>query len=78
VTLTPSIDSKPLDVGGWQPSNTIRTAFESLVHIVQGLADILIWLVIVILPFALLIYLGYRIYRRFRPRIIPTTTEQQP
>jgi hypothetical protein len=77
VTLTPSIDSKPLDVGGWQPGNTIRTAFESLVHIVQALADILIWLVIVILPFAIVAYVIYRISRRFWPQAKPSSTEEQ-
>ncbi len=78
VTLTPSEDSKPLAVGGWQPGNTIRKAIESFVVIVQGLADIAIWFAIVILPFAIVLYLVYLIFRRFRPRTIASRLDNQP
>ncbi len=75
VTLSPSADSAPLQIGGWQPGNTLKSAFEALVRLVQGLLDVLIWLVVVGLPFVILLFVAYRIYRRFWPRTIaPSTT----
>ncbi len=68
VTLSPRQDNKPLDVGGWQPGNTIKAAVESLVHLGQSLVDLLIWLAIVVLPFIVLLYIAYRLIRRFRPK----------
>ncbi len=67
VNLSPRQDDKPLDIAGWQPTTTLKAALESLVHILQGLVDLLIWLAIVVLPFVVLLYLAYRLIRRFRP-----------
>jgi hypothetical protein len=78
VTLSPSADSKPLAIGGWQPSGTVKDAVQTLVQILQGLVDIAIWLIIVVLPFAIVAFLAYRVYRRFRPRRVQPKSEPTP
>ena len=78
VTLSPSADGAPLQIGGWQPGSTLKSAFEALVHLVQGLVDLLIWLIVVVLPFAILLYIAYRIYRRFWPRTAQAAVSVPP
>jgi ABC-type multidrug transport system fused ATPase/permease subunit len=57
IDLTPDILSQPIEVGGWQPQGVARSALETLVATLQTLADVAIWLVIYVLPIALLIAL---------------------
>ncbi len=82
VTLSPSADNTPIEIGGWQPGNTLKNALEALIHLGQGLIDVLIWLIVVILPFALLFgivaYIAYRIYRRVKPRTAHSSQSGQP
>lgn len=55
VSLTPDELSRPLEVAGWRPQGIARDAIEALIGALQGLAGILIWLVIFLLPLFLLI-----------------------
>ncbi len=55
VTLIPDALAQPLQVSGWRPAGVVREAFEALIGILQGLASLLIWLVIVVLPVVLIL-----------------------
>lgn len=48
---------KPLEIGGWKLEGTTRDAVQTLINFVQGFVRFLIWLVIVILPIGLIIFL---------------------
>jgi hypothetical protein len=70
VTLVANEQDKPIEIGGWRPLDTAKSAFETLVGALQALVNLLIWLVIVVLPiiaiFGLPTWLVYRITRRRR------------
>lgn len=70
ISLTPDIASRPVQVAGWRPQGVARDAIEALISALQGLATLAIWLVIVVLPIALLIgvplWLVVRFVRRRR------------
>ena len=57
VNVTPDELAQPIEVAGWQPSGVARQAVEALVGVLQALANLLIWFVIVALPVLLLILL---------------------
>ena len=57
VDLTPDEINAPVIEEGWQPLVTIKDAFRSLVRLLQGLFDVIINLVIVVLPILLLLAL---------------------
>lgn len=57
VDLVPDQATAPVIEEGWQPLVTVKNAFRSLVNILQGLVELLINLVIVVLPVALLLAL---------------------
>jgi hypothetical protein len=57
ISLTPDELSQPIEVGGWRPVGVARDALQALVGALQGLATIGIWLVIVVLPLALIVIL---------------------
>lgn len=60
-------DASPIQVsGGWNPSRTFERAWGVFVSVFGFLADILIWVVVVLGPFALLAGLIYWIVRRVR------------
>lgn len=69
VTLEPDAVAKPLVAEGWRPSETVRNAFSSLVGFLQGVADLLIVLVIVGVPVVLVVLvpvvLLYRAWKRW-------------
>ena len=56
----------PLD--GWNPGRTFGRAFDVFLAIFGTLADVLIWIGVVIGPFALLAWLGWRLALRLRRR----------
>jgi len=47
----------PVSIAGWQPGGVARDAIQALVSFLQGLADVLIWVGLCILPVLLLIWL---------------------
>jgi hypothetical protein len=55
VEIRPDVLSQPLSVGGWEPQGTARAAVEALVTALQGLVNLVIWLLIFIIPLAILI-----------------------
>jgi hypothetical protein len=46
--------AQPLQIGGWRPQGTAKDALEALITTLQHLADFGIWLVICVLPIALI------------------------
>jgi len=65
IDLTPDILSQPIEVGGWQPQGVAREALESLISALQTLVDIAIWLVIFLLPIALIVAIPVWLLVRF-------------
>jgi hypothetical protein len=68
--LRPStLQLPPIDPGsGWSPMRTFQNAFAVFVRVFGFLADILIWLGVVVGPFALVLWLGIVVARRLRSR----------
>ena len=55
VELIPHILYQPVSVGGWEPRWVAKSALQSLVTALQGLANVLIWAVIFILPLLVIV-----------------------
>ncbi len=55
VTLIPDALAQPVSVAGWRPQGTLRQAFEALVRTLQFLVEALIWVLVYLLPVALLV-----------------------
>ena len=53
--ITPDELAQPIQVGGWNPKGTARDAIQSLVRMLQFLADALIVIVILVIPILLVI-----------------------
>lgn len=64
VTLEPDAVAKPLVAEGWRPTETVRNAFGSLVGFLQGVADLLIVLVIVGVPVVVVILIPVLLLRK--------------
>jgi len=78
IDLTPDIATQPLDPQTWQPGVVVRESFETLVIVLQGVANFLISTVIVLGPLALLfglpLWLIVRyVLRRRRQRTLAAT-----
>lgn len=58
VTLTPDPISRPLVIEGWRAGVVLRSALSALVDALRGLATAAIWLVVYLLPLALIVALG--------------------
>jgi hypothetical protein len=82
VDLVPDQVTAPVIDSGWQPLVTVKNAFRSLVNILQGLVELLINLVIVVLPVLVLLALPIIVLvllvRWLRRRKQPTPTEATP
>jgi tellurite resistance-related uncharacterized protein len=63
-SITVQIDAKasvqPISVAGWEPKGIARDAVQALINFLKGLANFLIWLVILVLP--ILIVIGLPLY----------------
>ena len=57
VDLTANAASQPLKIGGWQPVGVAKEALQSLIRTVQVLLNVVIYLVLLVLPVAALIFL---------------------
>jgi len=66
VNFQPSAVSLPDLPGGWNPGLTLRRAFSVFLQIFGFLADILIWVVVVVGPFFLIGWGAFRLFRRLR------------
>jgi hypothetical protein len=51
---------QPLQIGSWQPVGVAKRAISALINTLEFLADILIWLVLYILPVALILFFPAR------------------
>ncbi|MBI4771022.1 MAG: DUF4349 domain-containing protein [Chloroflexi bacterium] len=69
VELIPDAATRPLQIGGWRPSATVRQAFEVLVRNLQCLADGLVVFIVRVLPFLLMVFAPlYLVWRALRRR----------
>ncbi len=69
VDVTPKAIQEPIQIAGWNPGHTAQNALAALVNLLQGLADLIITIVIFGLPVLLIIGLpGLLIWRRVRRR----------
>ena len=72
LTLEPDAVAKPLVAEGWRPNETVRSSFGNLLAFLQGVADLLIYLVIVGLPVILVILIPVLLvrmaWRRWGPK----------
>jgi hypothetical protein len=60
VNISAEASVQPLKIGGWQPVGVARDAVQALISALKGIVNIIIWLIIFILPLALVIYLPAR------------------
>ncbi|MEW5872324.1 MAG: DUF4349 domain-containing protein [Chloroflexota bacterium] len=63
---TGAASAPPIQIGGWNPGRTLQNAFSVFVSIFGFLADIFIWLVVVVGPFLLAAIIARVLIRRFR------------
>lgn len=83
IELIPDELAQPLEIGGWRPEGTAKQAVETLITTLQFLADAGIWLVICIVPIALLLgvpgyFIGRRVIQRRKLREEEGTAELPP
>lgn len=57
VDLIPDVLARPVVESGWRPLETLKNAGRTLVNILQGLVDALIWVVIVVIPVLIILAL---------------------
>jgi hypothetical protein len=55
ITLTSADSIKPITIAGWEPVGVARDALQTLVHALQGLTTMVIWVILFLLPFILVI-----------------------
>ena len=58
---------QPIQIGGWQPVGVAKNAIEALINTLQGLVNVIIWMVIFLLPVGLVIGVPLTfLWRKFR------------
>lgn len=70
-TITINLAEEPtlqIPTGEWKPWVTLKEAFQSSVRLWQGLVSVIIWLVIVILPVAIIVWIIVKIIKAVRRR----------
>lgn len=76
IELIPDVLSQPVSVAGWEPQGVAKEALQTLVVALQGLANLTIWLAILVLPLliiflipvALIIWLIRAWWKRYKVR----------
>jgi hypothetical protein len=68
VELVPTDAARPVAAPGWQPGETVRDSFRTLVSFLRWLIDALIFTVIVLVPVGLVLVLLWKLLRPFLPR----------
>jgi hypothetical protein len=53
VQVLPDVAAQPLQIGRWQPQGTVKNAVEALIGAYQWFVDALIWIIIFVLPVAI-------------------------
>ena len=52
---------QPLTIGGWEPAGVAKEAVQALINTLKSIADAAIWIVLYLLPVALVIFLPLRL-----------------
>jgi hypothetical protein len=69
ITLKADEAVQPLNIGGWEPVGVAKDAVQALVNTLQTVGDVLIWVLIYILPLAILfvviVWFGRKMQKRF-------------
>lgn len=67
VDLIPEeLDRPPtVEIGGWNPVDTLASALQTLVSVLQGIVDIVIWLVVIGVPLVVIVGVSWWLIRRF-------------
>jgi hypothetical protein len=55
IELIPDVLYQPVSVAGWEPQGVAKEALQALVAALQGLANLTIWLVILVLPLLIIL-----------------------
>ena len=66
ITLRPTPVIQPVEIGGWQPLETARDAFQTLINLLQGAADVVITVAIIGLPLGIVLLIPVLVLRRRR------------
>ncbi len=67
VELVPEALETPIQIAGWSPEGTARSAFVALLNVLRFLVDVAITLVVLVLPLALIVGVpSWLVYRRVR------------
>jgi TolA-binding protein len=84
VTIKAEASIRPVTIGGWQPVGVARDAVQALVSTLKFLANALIWIVILVLPIGLVLYLVVRLIvwffrklrgnRKAKKTVVPPTS----
>ncbi|HMD88205.1 MAG TPA: DUF4349 domain-containing protein, partial [Anaerolineaceae bacterium] len=78
VQLTSEAAVQPLTVGGWQPVGVARDALQALINTMKFLGNAAIWLIILVLPVVILLYLVIRLIIWIIRRLIRNKKAIQP
>jgi len=69
VDITGDEEAQPLQIGGWQPVGVAKDAIETLVKTLQWMGDVGIWVVLCVLPIAVLVGIPLFFVGRYVKRI---------
>lgn len=69
VELVPTEAARPVAAPGWQPSERVRGSFRTLVNLLRGLVDFLIFFVIVLVPLGIVLFLIGKVLRQIWRRL---------
>jgi hypothetical protein len=79
IELIPDVLAQPLQIGGWRPQGTAKQALETLIRTLQFIVDAGIWVLICVVPIAILLgipgFLGARSVIRRRKAARSEETE---
>jgi hypothetical protein len=57
INLTPDVLYQPVSIAGWEPQGVAKEALQALVTALQGLINLAIWLIILVLPLLIILLL---------------------
>jgi hypothetical protein len=57
VDLQPNEAVQPITIGGWQPTGTAKNALQAMINTMQGIAEVVIWMAIWLLPVLLVLFI---------------------
>lgn len=69
---------QPLTVGGWKPEGVVRDAVQALIDTLKGIANVLIWFIIVVLPVLVILYLFVRLVIWIIHKLFPKKKKNDP